>query len=75
MSNLFQGNVFYLCMPVQGSDLDLVVALSVLGGLNEQGPERDCHERHSKLVTHLAGEDCISKNRYVSIIHAKIHLC
>lgn len=44
-------------------DLDLVVPLGVLGGFNEQRPEGDGYKRYSKLIAHLACEDCSNNNR------------
>ena len=41
------------------------MALGVLGGLNQQGPEGDCHQSYCNLIADLAGEDCNSKNRSV----------
>lgn len=39
-------------------DLDLVMPLCVLGSLDKKGPEGDGYKRHSKLIAHLACEDC-----------------
>lgn len=44
-------------------DLDFVMSLGVLGGFNEQGPEREGYQRHSKLIAHLACEDCSNNSK------------
>lgn len=62
----FWGWEFHLCGC--GLDLDLVVPLCVLGSLDEKGPEGDGYKRHSKLIAHLACEDC-NKQHQVSAIY------